>query len=103
MDRIVINLKDKDTEIPKRVVIEVKAQIPNCDFITIGEDLIFDRDTDFFTFGYEVSNNTRQIAIVTGEYLPLPPKELMEKIRNSLAEKFEVLNDDEEYLYLREK
>jgi hypothetical protein len=47
---------------------------------------MFDRDTDFFTFGFDVSTGATQLAIVTGEFIPAPPAELIEDIKKSLAD-----------------
>ncbi|HEY3421839.1 MAG TPA: hypothetical protein VGK13_01680 [Methanocellaceae archaeon] len=59
MDRIILNVIEKKMNYNKRVVMEVKGPLYQCDFITIGEDLMFDKDTDFFTFGIDVSRIDR--------------------------------------------
>ena len=69
MDRIIINVVDRKAEYVKRIVLDVKAALTNCDFITIGDDLMFDRDSDFLTFGYDVNGRLNQLAIVTGEVM----------------------------------
>ncbi len=103
MNRIILNVVDKKTGFARRVVIETSMLLQSCDFITVGEDLMFDRDTDFFTFGFDVATSSRQLAIVTGEFLPRPPKELIEEIKRSLGGRYEVVEDKEEQLWLREK
>ncbi len=103
MNKIILNVVDKKTEFSRRVVVETTMPLHSCDFITIGEDLIFDRDTDFFTFGFDLSTGDRQLAIVTGDFLPKPAPELVEDIRRSLEGRFEVAEDTEEQLWLREK
>jgi len=64
---------------------------------------MFDRDTDFFTFGFDVSTGATQLAIVTGEFIPDPPAELIEDIKKCLEGRYEVVEDKEEQLWLREK
>ncbi len=103
MNRIILNIVDKKTDFARRVVIETTIPLHSCDFITIGEDLMFDRDTDFFTFGFDVATGSRQLAIVTGEFLPKPPRELIDYILKSLGGRYEVIEDKEEQLWLREK
>jgi len=103
MNRIILNVVDKKTEFARRLVIETTMPLQSCDFITIGEDLMFDRDTDFFTFGFDVATGSRQLAIVTGEFLPKPPVELIEDIKKSLGGRYEIVEDKEEQLWLREK
>jgi hypothetical protein len=102
MDRIMINVVDRKTEYVKRIVLDVKATLTNCDFITIGEDLMFDRDTDFLTFGYDVTGRTNQIAIVTGEGHELQGKALTDAILAAL-QGFEKVSEDENQIYLKEK
>jgi len=53
MNKIILNVVDKKADFARRVVIETSIHLQNCDFITIGDELMFDRDTDFFTFGFE--------------------------------------------------
>ena len=49
-------------------MLEISEKLSNCDFITIGEDIMFDKDTDFLTFGIDVTQaHTNQLAVVTGE------------------------------------
>jgi hypothetical protein len=103
MNKIILNVVDKKTEFARRLVIETTMPLQSCDFITIGEELMFDRDTDFFTFGFDVATGSRQLAIVTGEFLPRPPRELIEGIKKSLGDRYEVIEDKEEQLWLREK
>ncbi len=103
MNRIILNIVDKKAGFARRLVIETTIPLQSCDFITIGEDLMFDRDTDFFTFGFDVATGSRQLAIVTGEFLPKPPRELIEDIIKSLGGRYEVVEDKEEQLWLREK
>lgn len=101
MDRIIINVVDRKTEYVKRIVLDVKATLTNCDFITLGEDLMFDRDTDFLTFGYDVNGRMNQLAIVTGEGHDKPGKELTEMILASLKG-FDKVSEDENQVWLRE-
>lgn len=103
MDRIILNVIEKKTEFQKRIVMEVIGPLDACDFITIGEDLMFDKDTDFFTYGMDVGSGDRHLVIVTGEYVPMPPKELVEEIKNSLKDTFDVVEDTDVQLWLRQK
>lgn len=103
MNKIILNVVDKKTDFARRVVIETGMPLQTCDFITIGDELMFDRDTDFFTFGYDISSGTSQLAIVTGEFIPKPPVELIDDIKKSLGDRYEVVEDKEEQLWLREK
>lgn len=103
MNRIILNIVDKKTEFSRRIVIETSIPLQSCDFITIGEDIMFDRDTDFFTFGFDIDTGSRQLAIVTGEFIPLPPLELIDNIKKSLEGRYEVVADEEAQLWLREK
>ncbi|HTY89556.1 MAG TPA: hypothetical protein VMC84_00100 [Methanocella sp.] len=103
MNRIILNVVDKKTDFARRVVIETSMPLQSCDFITIGEDTMFDRDTDFFTFGFDVDTGSRQLAIVTGEFLPRPAVELIDEIKKSLEGRYEVIEDKDEQLWLREK
>ncbi len=103
MNRIILNVVDKKAEFARRLVIETTMPLQSCDFITVGEELMFDRDTDFFTFGFDVATGSRQLAIVTGEFLPKPPRELIEEIKRSLGGRYEVVEDKEEQLWLKEK
>ena len=103
MDRIILNVIEKTTNYQKRVVMEVKGPLQQCDFITIGEELMFDKDTDFLTFGIDVASGDRQLAIVTGEFIPLPPAELIAEIKKSLADTFDVIADTDDQLWMRQK
>ena len=103
MDRIILNVIEKKLNYNKRVVMEVKWPLYQCDFITIGEELMFDKDTDFFTFGIDVASGDKQLAIVTGEYIPLPPDELIEEIKKSLSDAFDVVEDNDVQLWMRQK
>lgn len=103
MDRIILNVIEKKSEFQKRVVMDVTGHLQHYDFITIGEDLMFDKDTDFFTFGVDVASGDRQLVIVTGEFIPLPPKELIEEIKKSLRGTFEILEDTDTQLWMRQK
>jgi hypothetical protein len=103
MDRIILNVIEKKMNYNKRVVMEVKGPLYQCDFITIGEELMFDKDTDFFTFGIDVGSGDKQLAIVTGEYIPLPPDELIEEIKKSLNDTFDIVEDNDVQLWLRQK
>jgi hypothetical protein len=103
MNKIILNVVDKKTDFARRVVIETRVPLQSCDFITIGEDLMFDRDTDFFTFGYDVTSGASQLAVVTGEFIPKPPEELIDEIKRSLGGRYEVVEDKKEQLWLREK
>jgi len=103
MNKIILNIVDKKTDFSRRVVIETSVHLQSCDFITIGQDLMFDRDTDFFTFGIDVSTGESQLAIVTGEFIPKPPGELIDDIKKSLGSRYMVIEDKEEQLWLREK
>jgi hypothetical protein len=103
MNRIILNIVDKKAEFARRVVIETRMPLQSCDFITIGEDIMFDKDTDFFTFGLDVSTGSGQLAIVTGEFLAKPGPELIQEIVGSLEGRYEVVEDKEEQVWLREK
>ena len=103
MNKIILNVVDKQTDFARRIVIDTSIPLQSCDFITIGEEIMFDRDTDFFTFGFDVGTGDRQLAIVTGEFIPLPPAELIDNIKKSLEGRYEVVEDKEEQLWLREK
>ncbi len=103
MNKIILNVVDKKTEFARRVIIETKMPLQSCDFITIGEDLMFDRDTDFFTFGIDIATGAGQLAIVTGDFIPKPPAELIDDIKKSLEGRYEIVEDKEEHLWLREK
>lgn len=103
MDRIIINVVDKTTNYQKRLIIEIKAPLQQCDFITIGEELMFDKDTDFLTFGLDITTGDRQLAIVAGEGHGMTSEELVSEIRKSLAERFEIAGEDEVQVWLREK
>jgi hypothetical protein len=103
MNKIILNVVDKSSEFARRVVIETNTPLHSCDFITIGEDIMFDRDTDFFTFGFDVGSGSRQLAIVTGDFIPKPPRELIEDIKKSLAGRYDVVDDTEDQVWLREK
>lgn len=103
MDRIIINVVDKQTKYQKRLIIDVKAALQQCDFITIGDEIMFDRDTDFMTFGLDITTGDRQVAIVAGEGHGLTSEQLVAEIRKSLAERFEVAGEDEVQVWLREK
>jgi hypothetical protein len=101
MDRIIINVVDKKTEYVKRIVLDVKATLTNCDFITLGDEFMFDRDTDFLTFGYDVNGRMNQLAIVTGEGHGQEGKTLAEAILAALKG-FEKVSEDENQIWLRE-
>ena len=101
MDRIMINVVDRKTEYVKRIVLDVKTTLTNCDFVTIGDDLMFDRDTDFLTFGYDVNGRMNQLAIVTGEGHDKQGKELAETILAALKG-FDKVSEDENQVWLRE-
>lgn len=103
MNKIILNVVDKKTNFARRVVIETSMSLQSCDFITIGEDVMFDKETDFFTFGFDVDTGSRQLAIVTGDFIPKPPVELIDYIKKSLEGRYEVVEDKEEQLWLREK
>lgn len=103
MDKIILNVVDKKVEFARRVVIETTMTLQSCDFITIGDELMFDRDTDFFTFGFDVSTGAMQPAVVTGAFMPRPPAELIEDVKKSLEGRYEIVEDKEEQLWLREK
>ncbi|HMK47372.1 MAG TPA: hypothetical protein VK436_12170 [Methanocella sp.] len=104
MDRIIINVIDKKASFQKRIVIEVSATLPQCDFLTIGEEIMFDRDTDFITFGYDLATGVRQMAIVAGEGHGKSAEDLVGEIRKSLhRERFEIVGEDEVQVWLREK
>lgn len=102
MDRIIINVVDKKTEFIKRIVLETGTKLSNCDFITIGEDIMFDKDTDFLTFGIDVTGRTNQIAVVTGEGHEQQGQALYDAILAELKGKFDVVNEDEAQIWLRE-
>ncbi len=103
MDRIILNVIEKKLNYNKRVVMEVKGPLYQCDFITIGEELMFDKDTDFFTFGIDIGSGDKQLAIVTGEFIPLPPDELIAEIKRSLSDGFDVVEDNDTQLWMRQK
>ena len=102
MDRILINVVDKKAEYVKRVVLEVKAPLSNCDFITIGEDLMFDRDTDFLTFGIDVTGGQNQLAIVAGEGHERQGQALVDAILSALPD-FDRVSEDEHQIWLRQR
>lgn len=102
MDRIIINVIDNKTDYVKRLVLEVNTTLSNCDFITLGEELMFDRDTDFLTFGFDITSNCRQLAIVTGEGHGLEPKELVEAILASVKDRFTTVGEEDNQILLRE-
>jgi PII-like signaling protein len=101
MDRIIINVVDKKAEYVKRIVLDVKATLTNCDFVTIGDELMFDKDSDFLTFGYDVTGRMNQLAIVTGEGHGKSGKELYDAILTSVKG-FEKVSEDENQIWLRE-
>ena len=101
MDRIMINVVDRKTEYVKRIVLDVKTTLTNCDFVTLGDDLMFDRDTDFLTFGYDINGRMNQLAIVTGEGHDKQGKELAETILAALKG-FDKVSEDENQIWLRE-
>ena len=103
MNKIILNIVDKQTDFARRVVIDTSIPLQGCDFITIGEDIMFDNDTDFFTFGFDVGTGDRHLAIVTGDFIPLPPVELIENIKKSLEGRYEVVEDKGDKLWLRER
>ena len=103
MDRIILNIIEKKTNYQKRVVMEVKGPLQQCDFITIGENLMFDKDTDFLTFGFDIATGDRQLAIITGEFIPLPPDELIAEIKKSLASDFDIVAESDVQLWMRQK
>ncbi len=103
MDRIILNVIEKKLNFNKRIVMEVIGPLYQCDFITIGEELMFDKDTDFFTFGIDVGSGDKQLAIVTGEFIPLPPDELIAEIKRSLSDGFDVVEDNDVQLWMRQK
>ncbi len=103
MNKIILTIVDKKSNFARRLVIETTMPLQSCDFITIGEEIMFDHDTDFFTFGLDVATGCGQLAIVTGEFLPKPPMELIEDIKRSLSGHYGVIEDKEEQLWLREK
>ena len=103
MDRIIINVVDKNTNYQKRLVIEVKAPLQQCDFITIGQELMFEKETDFMTFGLDITTGDRQMAIVAGEGHGKIGEELVTEIRRSLLGRFDVAGEDEVQVWLREK
>ncbi len=101
MDRIIINIVDRKTEYVKRIVLDVKTTLTNCDFVTLGDDLMFDRDSDFLTFGYDINSRMNQLAIVTGEGHEKQGKELVETILAALKG-FDKVSEDENQIWLRE-
>ncbi len=101
MDRIIINVVDKKAEYVKRIVLDVKATLTGCDFITIGDELMFDKDSDFLTFGYDVNGHMNQLAIVTGEGHGMGGKELFDAIL-AAVKGFQKVNEDENQVWLRE-
>jgi len=103
MDRIIINVVDKKTEYVKRIVLEVKVALTACDFITVGEDLMFDRDSDFLTFGYDVTTGVGQLAIVTGEGHEQKGQALYEAVLAAVKDRFEKVSEDEAETWLRER
>lgn len=103
MDRIIINIVDKETAFVKRIVLETGSKLSNCDFITIGEEIMFDKDTDFLTFGIDVTGHTNQLAVVTGEGHEQQGQALYDAIIAELKGKFDIVNEDEAQIWLREK
>ena len=101
MDRIIINVVDKKTEFVKRIVLDIRATLTNSDFITIGDDLMFDKDSDFLTFGYDVNGRMNQLAIVTGEGHGMSGKELFDAIL-AAVKGFDKVSEDENQVWLRE-
>jgi hypothetical protein len=101
MDRIIINVVDRKTEYVKRIVLDVKTTLTNCDFVTLGDDLMFDRDSDFLTFGYDITGRMNQLAIVTGEGHDKQGKVLVETILAALKG-FDKVSEDENQIWLRE-
>jgi hypothetical protein len=102
MDRIILNIVDKKTEFVKRIVLETNAKLSNCDFITIGEELMFDKDTDFLTFGIDVTGHTNQLAVVTGEGHEQQGQALYDAILGEVKGKYDVVSEDEAQIWLRE-
>lgn len=103
MDRIIINVVDKNTSFAKRIVLDINSILQQCDFVTIGDEIIFDSDTDFFTFGYDVTTGSRQLAIVTGEAHAMEPGELVKSLMDSVKERFDTVGEDETQIWLKEK
>ncbi len=103
MDRIIITVVDKKSEFVKRVVLEVKATLTACDFITLGEDLMFDKDSDFLTFGYDITGGMGQLAIVTGEGHEQQGKALYEAILAAIMGRFEKVSEDDAQIWFRER
>lgn len=103
MDRIIISVLDKQANYQKRLIIDVKFPLQQCDSITIGDEVMFDRDTDFLTFALDVTTGDRQLAIVAGEGHGMSGEELVAEIRKSLAEGFEVAGENDVQLWLRAK
>ncbi|HTX43615.1 MAG TPA: hypothetical protein VMC61_02715 [Methanocella sp.] len=101
MDRIIINVVDRKTEYVKRIVLDVRGPLAYGDFVTIGQDLMFDRDTDFLTFGYDVNSRMSQLAIVTGEGHDKQGKELADAILGAL-QGFEKVSEDETQILYKE-
>jgi hypothetical protein len=101
MDRIIINVVDRKTEYVKRIVLDVKATLTNCDFVTLGDDIMFDRDSDFLTFGYDINGRINQLAIVTGEGHGKLGRELVETILAALKG-FDKVTEDENQIWFRE-
>lgn len=102
MDRIIINVVDQKTEFVKRIVVEVKAPLTSCDFITVGENLMFDRDTDFLTFGIDLTGRMNQLAIVTGDGHEQQGKGLYDAILAELKGTCDVVKEEETQIWLRE-
>jgi hypothetical protein len=100
---LIINIADKKSGFQKRVVLEIKATLVPCDFITVGDELMFDKDTDFIQFGYDVSGDRRQMSVVTGEFLQKPAPEAVEEIKKSLKDKFDIVGEDETQVWMRER
>jgi hypothetical protein len=103
MDRIIINVVDKSSNYQKRLIIDIKAPLQQCDFVTIGQEIMFDKDTDFMTFGLDITTGDRQLAIVAGEGHGVKYEELVAEIRRSLQDRFEIVGEDEVQVWLREK
>ena len=103
MDRIIINVVDRKSEYVKRIVLDVKAALTNCDFITLGDDLMFDRDSDFLTFGIDVTGHANQLVVVTGEGHEHQGQALVDDIVAALGDGFEKAGEDEAQIYFKEK
>jgi hypothetical protein len=103
MDRIIINIVDHKTDFVRRIVLEVSATLSSCDFITLGEELMFDRDTDFLTFGFDATGGSRQLAVVAGEGHGMEPRELAEAILAATRDRFSLVKEEESQVWLREK